>query len=656
MTKLSFFTALFTAALIGIATESVWSDEARPNAAAVQRPVPMTGFVPGRYPPPPNRGWQAQPWQQPSQWPAPPRAYYQSPPRHLQRGQYRAYPAAPMAAGKPHSSEFNQIQPHLTAKSTAPDKTLATLAQLRAKLQHSLETEGALNEELADLTSKQQTAQAHIKELNEKLNTTTTALEQNRQNISNDQQRNQQLTAERDRLRSDLTSRDKQLAAMQAKLQTATQALLQARSGVTTASKQLSNARTQNETLKIKLGELVTEVGKQKTELLKAEQARTTDQDSLRSELASRKKQLTTLQTELQTATQALQQARTEAATSGQQLNKARAQNETLNNKLSTLSNLLMSQKTTLLKAEKNQAADRDSLRSELASRDKRLAALQTELQTATQALQQARSETTLSSQQLSEAWALNETFKTRLRKLETKTEEQKTRLEETEKTLTEATADRKGLQTDLAACSRELAQARDALTDSQSEMDTLRSSCAPVTEPVVTPTPGGSDKVKSAVNEGAAEVAAMQITDTDDDGVADSDDLCLDTRQNDEVDSTGCTTGVAINLEDVNFLYNSHKLTIKARRILNHVADILIKLPEMHLEVAGHTDSQGDPSYNQWLSLKRAETVRDYLVERGVGTHRIDAAGYGGQRPIANNLTRQGLRTNRRVELRRLH
>ena len=544
--------------------------------------------------------------------------------------------------GKPHSAEPKQTQQRLTAKSTAPDKTHATLAQLRARLQLSLETERALNKELADLTSKQQAAQAHIKELHEKLNTTTATLEQNRQNISNDQQRNQQLTAEHDRLRSDLTSRDKQLAAMQAKLQTATQALLQARSGVTTASEQLSKIGTQNETLKIKLGELVTQAGQQKTKLLKAEQARTSDHDSLRSDLASREKQLTTLQTELQTATQTLQQTRSEAATSGQQLNKARAHNEALKNKLSTLSNLLMSQKTTLLKTEKNQAGDRDSLRSELASRDKQLATLQAELQTATQALQQTRSEATLSSQQLSEARALNETFRTRL--------------EETVKTLTVVTAERDALQTDLVACSRDLAQARAALTTAQSEMDTLRSTDAPVTGRVVTPAPGDSDNVKSAVNEGTADVATLQITDTDDDGIPDSDDLCLDTNQNDEVDSTGCATGVAINLEDVNFLYNSHKLTIKARRILSHVADILIKLPDMHLEVAGHTDSQGDPSYNQWLSLKRAEIVRDYLIERGVGADRIDAAGYGGQRPIANNSTRQGLRTNRRVELRRLH
>ena len=219
-------------------------------------------------------------------------------------------------------------------------------------------------------------------------------------------------------------------------------------------------------------------------------------------------------------------------------------------------------------------------------------------------------------------------------------------------------TADRKGLQANLAICSRELVQAQDALTTAHAEMDTLRSTYAPANKTIVASAPGSSDTLKPAVNKGKAEVAAVQITDGDGDGdgVADNVDLCLDTRQGVEVDLTGCATGVAINLEDVNFLYNSHKLTIKARRILNHVADVLIKLPDMHLEVAGHTDSQGDPSYNQWLSLKRAEIVRDYLVERGVGANRIAAAGYGGQRPIADNSTRQGLRTNRRVELRRLH
>jgi OOP family OmpA-OmpF porin len=152
-----------------------------------------------------------------------------------------------------------------------------------------------------------------------------------------------------------------------------------------------------------------------------------------------------------------------------------------------------------------------------------------------------------------------------------------------------------------------------------------------------------------------AVEVAALQIAgpDADQDGVADSIDLCLETQQGIAVESTGCAADVAIKLEGVNFGYNSHELTEEAQRILDRVADILSQNTDLHLQVAGHTDAQGDPAYNQWLSLQRAQAVRDYLVAQGVDSAHIGAAGYGGEQPIADNTTKEGLRMNRRVELR---
>ncbi|MFC1774511.1 OmpA family protein, partial [Pseudomonadota bacterium] len=154
-----------------------------------------------------------------------------------------------------------------------------------------------------------------------------------------------------------------------------------------------------------------------------------------------------------------------------------------------------------------------------------------------------------------------------------------------------------------------------------------------------------------------AVEIAALQTTEADSDGdsIPDRADLCGETRQGVTVDATGCADGVAINLQGVNFLYDSHELTPEAQRILDRVADILSQQPDLRLEVAGHTDAQGDPAYNQWLSLKRAEAVRDYMVAQGVNPNHIGAGGYGGQRPIADNTTKEGLRMNRRVELRRL-
>ena len=79
------------------------------------------------------------------------------------------------------------------------------------------------------------------------------------------------------------------------------------------------------------------------------------------------------------------------------------------------------------------------------------------------------------------------------------------------------------------------------------------------------------------------------------------------------------------------------------------------MQYPRLQLEVAGHTDGQGDRAYNRWLSEQRAKAVREYLTTRGVNPANITARGYGSEQPIADNSTREGLLKNRRVELRRL-
>lgn len=70
-------------------------------------------------------------------------------------------------------------------------------------------------------------------------------------------------------------------------------------------------------------------------------------------------------------------------------------------------------------------------------------------------------------------------------------------------------------------------------------------------------------------------------------------------------------------------------------------------------IEVAGHTDSVGSTEYNQILSEKRAAAVKAYLVEHGIAADRISVVGYGESSPRATNLTLEGQRKNRRVEVR---
>jgi chromosome segregation ATPase len=289
MKIMSSLTALVTATSIGILTGHAWSDETTPGVSAVpavQTPAPATYPAPDRYRTLPRRGGYAQRWQQPSQWPARPAGYGQMRPYYPPQRQYRAVPAAPaknpvsteskqtqeqLTSKKPVSAESKQTQEQLIAKSTELDRAQVTLEQLQLKLQHSRETEHALNEKVAAITGEQQTLQAQVAELQEKLGTCNTAQQQQSQLITNDQQQSRTLTAEHERLRSDLDSRDKQLATVQADLLAATQALQQAQSGSTLSSEQLGTAIAQADTLKNVLTELKARLEGQQTTLQHAE-------------------------------------------------------------------------------------------------------------------------------------------------------------------------------------------------------------------------------------------------------------------------------------------------------------------------------------------------------------------------------------------------
>jgi len=85
----------------------------------------------------------------------------------------------------------------------------------------------------------------------------------------------------------------------------------------------------------------------------------------------------------------------------------------------------------------------------------------------------------------------------------------------------------------------------------------------------------------------------------------------------------------------------------------LNDVAEALTKgSPESKIVVEGHTDSQGKADFNQELSLRRGQAVRDYLVSRGIAADRISAHGMGSTRPVATNANPEGRANNRRVEI----
>jgi outer membrane protein OmpA-like peptidoglycan-associated protein len=111
---------------------------------------------------------------------------------------------------------------------------------------------------------------------------------------------------------------------------------------------------------------------------------------------------------------------------------------------------------------------------------------------------------------------------------------------------------------------------------------------------------------------------------------------------------------GMIITLSGgVLFVTNKSDLLPAAQVKLGQVADALATQdPESKIVVNGYTDSQGTAAYNQDLSLRRAQSVRDYLVTRGIAADRITAVGFGPNNPVADNASAEGRADNRRVEI----
>ena len=109
---------------------------------------------------------------------------------------------------------------------------------------------------------------------------------------------------------------------------------------------------------------------------------------------------------------------------------------------------------------------------------------------------------------------------------------------------------------------------------------------------------------------------------------------------------------GLIANMSDVLFRSGSYELLPGARERLAKVSGIVLAYPSLHLAVEGHTDSVGGDEYNQNLSERRAESVRDYFVQQGIPAGSIAARGFGKTEPIASNDTPEGRQQNRRVEL----
>ena len=109
---------------------------------------------------------------------------------------------------------------------------------------------------------------------------------------------------------------------------------------------------------------------------------------------------------------------------------------------------------------------------------------------------------------------------------------------------------------------------------------------------------------------------------------------------------------GLIANMSDVLFRSGSVDLLPAARERLAKVSGIVLAYPSLHVSIEGHTDSVGSDEYNQDLSERRAQSVRDYFVRGGIPAGTVDARGFGKAEPVASNETPEGRQQNRRVEL----
>lgn len=152
---------------------------------------------------------------------------------------------------------------------------------------------------------------------------------------------------------------------------------------------------------------------------------------------------------------------------------------------------------------------------------------------------------------------------------------------------------------------------------------------------------------------------------DNDQDGILDSLDKCPAEKEvmNGFKDDDGCPDekpkeikkGAKMILRGVQFKSGSASLTDESYVVLGQVFESLDAYPEIIVEIRGYSDNVGRFQYNLDLSQKRAESVRQYMLNRGIAPKRIKAKGFGPADPIASNKTKSGREQNRRIEFARI-
>lgn len=153
-------------------------------------------------------------------------------------------------------------------------------------------------------------------------------------------------------------------------------------------------------------------------------------------------------------------------------------------------------------------------------------------------------------------------------------------------------------------------------------------------------------------------------VRDKDQDGITDDVDHCPDQPEtkNGFQDADGCPdevpkevakfTGV---IKGIQFDFGKASIRKDSNRVLDDAAAVLKQYPDLRISISGHTDNVGDTQKNIELSQARANSVKDYLVAKGIDAARIETRGAGPNEPVADNATEKGRQENRRTEFKLL-
>ncbi|OIP35571.1 MAG: hypothetical protein AUK47_16630 [Deltaproteobacteria bacterium CG2_30_63_29] len=157
--------------------------------------------------------------------------------------------------------------------------------------------------------------------------------------------------------------------------------------------------------------------------------------------------------------------------------------------------------------------------------------------------------------------------------------------------------------------------------------------------------------------------VTQTVVVDVDNDGIIDTIDKCPSDPEDldGDMDEDGCPEDrklVTVNQyeiilnEKVYFDTNKTRVLERSEPLLKEVAQVLLDNPSIRIRIEGHTDSEGGEAFNLKLSQGRTDSVLQFIAAQGIGSGRLEAVGFGEERPIDTNATEEGRSRNRRVEI----